>query len=103
MQFKTIGNFLVPPEILKPFNWDRPQDDYDIVRIRKDYFDLAKKRGMYLLAQSKNGERVFMPKAMKRQKVYNEIMLYPDNPMKMYELIIPKCEKKPVESYQFPA
>ncbi len=101
MQYTTRGNFLVPPEIVKPFNWDRPEDDYDIVRVRKDYFDLAKKRGMALLVQSKNGEKVFYPKSMKRQKVYSEVFLFPYLPMKMYQLIIPKCKKKPIEAYQF--
>lgn len=101
MEYRTIGNFLLPPEIEKPFNWDRPQDNYDVVRVRKDYFDLAKRRGMYVLVRSKNGERVFMPKAMKRMKVYKETFLFPENPMEMYELIIPKCIKKPDEFYEF--
>jgi hypothetical protein len=57
--------------------------------------------GMYVLVQTKNGERVFMPKGLKRQKVYKEEFLFPDNPMKMYELVIPKGKKKDLDYYRF--
>ena len=101
MKYTTVGNFLIPPMIRKSFNWNRPQDDYDVVRIRKDYFDTAKKLAKFVLVQSPNGEKVFMPKTMKDIKIYNEVFLFPDRPMKMYELVIPKCEKKDLDYYRY--
>jgi len=97
MQITTIGNFVVV-DIHKPMN---SQNAYDFCRVRKDYFDSAKKSGRYVLVRTSNGERQFMPKHMKDYKVVKEIFLFPDNPMKMYELTIPNCKKKPNEYYQF--
>jgi len=97
MDYTTIGNFLVV-DIHKPMS---SQEEYDFCRVNKQYFDKAKNDGKWVLVRTPNGEQKFMPKAMKKFKVVKEVFLYPDNPMKMYELIIPKCEKKPNEYYQF--
>ena len=97
MDYTTIGNFLVV-DIHKPMS---SQEDYEFCRVRKDYFDKAKQTGRYVLVRTPNGEKTFMPKGMKKFKVVKEVFLFPDRPMSMYELIIPKCEKKPTEYYQF--
>lgn len=97
MQTTIVGNFVVI-DIHKPLN---SQADYDFCRVRKDYFDSAKKAGRYVLVRTPHGERVFMPKAMKKVKTVKETFLFPDKPMKMYECVIPTGEKKPTEYYQF--
>jgi len=99
MQYTTLGNFLVV-DIHKPMS---STDTYDFCRVRKDYFDYAKKKSYFLLIRTPNGERVIMPKdkSIKRWKKVKEVFLFPDNPMVLYELCIPKCEKKPDEYYQF--
>jgi len=96
MVFRSLGNFLVV-DIHKPLS---STDTYDFCRVRKDYFDKAKKTGRYLLVRTPNGERVIMPKGWKG-KVVKEVFLYPDRPMELYEIMVQKCEKKPDEYYQF--
>jgi hypothetical protein len=99
MQIQTLGNFVIV-DIHKPFN---KQDslDYDFCRVRKDYFDRAKKSGRFVLVRTPNGERVFSPKAMKEFKVVKEAFLFPDRPMSMYELAIPHGVKKNEDYYKF--
>lgn len=100
MQLTTIGNFVVV-DIHKPFN--KPgKYDYDFCRVRKTYFDRAKKSGRYVLVRTPNGERQILPKLfMKKAKAIPEVMLYPDNPMMMYEVMVPHCEKKDEDYYAF--
>lgn len=97
MQITTIGNFVVI-DIYKPMG---SHGYYDFCRVRKDYFDSAKKNGRYVLVRTPHGEKVFMPKAMKKTKIVKETFLFPEKPMKMYECVIPKGQKKPKEYYQF--
>lgn len=99
MQFTTLGNFLVV-DIHKPMNRDSSLP-YDFCRVRKDYFDKAKKTGRYVLVRTPNGERVIMPKHMREFKIVKEVFLFPDNPMPMYEIVVPHTQKKPNEYYQF--
>lgn len=96
MEYTTIGKFLFPPEIRKPMS---VEPTYDYIRIRKDYFDLAKKRGYVVVVRSPNGERIMRPDEVKKMKVEKEVFLFPDRPMEMYALTIPKCEKKPREYF----
>ena len=97
MNTTTIGNFMVV-DIRKPMS---VQPDYDFCRVRKDYFDIAKKRGNFVLVRTPNGEKVFMPKSMKDYKIVKETFLFPDNPMSMYELVIPHCTKRDEDAYRF--
>jgi hypothetical protein len=99
MIYTTLGNFLVV-DIHKPLS---STETYDFCRVRKDYLDKAKKLGKYLLVRTPNGERVIMPKdkSIKKWKVVKEVFLFKDSPMEMYELCVPKCEKKPNEYYSF--
>lgn len=100
MQLTTIGNFVIV-DILKPMSTHWTEGAYDFVRVRKDYFDRAKKSGRAVLVRTPNGEKPFMPKGMKGFKVVKEVFLYKDNPMLMYELMIPHTEKKPNDYYAF--
>lgn len=95
MELEILGDHIVV-DIHKPMS---VQSDYDFCRVRKDYFDKARKSMRYVLVRTPNGERVFFPKAMKKQKVVEEVFLFKDRPMKLFELIIPHCIKKPDEYY----
>jgi hypothetical protein len=95
MEITRLGNHILV-EIHKPMS---VQPDYDFVRVRKDYFDLAKKKSLYVLVRTPNGERIFMPKGMRKFKVVKEVFLFKDRPMKMYELIIPHSVKKDNDYY----
>jgi len=97
MDYKTIGKFLIV-DIHKALG---VQSDYDFVRVRKDYFTKADKLHRNVLVRTPNGEKIFTPKDVKRLKTFDEIFLFPNNPMKMYELSIPHCEKKPTDYYEF--
>lgn len=96
MQTASLGNFQVI-EIRKPMRVDK---DYDIVRVDVRQFERARKNGRFVLVRTPNGERVFMPKH-KGLKLVKEVFLFPDNPMCLYEIVIPHCEKKDNEYYQF--
>jgi len=95
--FKTLGNFQIV-DIKKPMS---STGEYDFCRVDKRNFDKAKKNGRFVLVRTPNGERVFMPKKMQEFKTVKEVFLFPSNPMIMYELVIPHCEKKPDEYYSF--
>jgi len=95
MEIDSIGNFIIV-DIHKPMS---VQSDYDFCRVRKDYFDKAKSSGRYVLVRTPNGEKTYYPKAMKKYKVVKEVFLFPDRPMKMYELIIPHSIKQPNDYY----
>jgi len=95
MEITRLGNHILV-EIHKPMS---VQPDYDFVRVRKDYFDKAKKMGLYVLVRTPNGEKTFMPKACRKYKVVEEVFLFKDRPMKMYELIIPHSVRKDNDYY----
>lgn len=100
MKYTTIGRFLFPPMIEKPMNWKDEDRTYDFVRVRKDYFDKAKKSKRYIVIQTPRGERIMLPKEIKGTKVYKEVFLFPDNPMSMYEVTVPHSDKKPREYFE---
>ena len=93
---KYIGRFIVV-DIKKPIF---ETETYSRVRVNKKYSDDARITFRYLLVRCPKGELVFLPKALKKMKIVKEAFLYPDNPMKMYELDIPHCKKKLDEYYQ---
>jgi len=97
MEYTTIGKFLFPPEIRKPMS---VEPTYDYVRIRKRYFDLAKKKKYVVVVRSANGERIMNPEEVQRMEIKKETFLFPDRPMELYELTIPKCDKKPREYFE---
>ena len=97
MQFTTIGRFLFPPEIRKPLS---VEPTYDYIRIRKIYFDYAKKHSYYVVVRTPNGERIMMPKEVKKEKLVKEEFMFPGNPMELYEMAVPKCDKKPREFFE---
>jgi hypothetical protein len=97
METVILGNHIVV-DIHKPMS---VQPDYDFCRVNKAYFDKAKKTSRYVLVRTPNGERVFMPKAMKKYKVVKECFLFKNSPMLMYQLIIPHCEKKENDYYRY--
>lgn len=99
MNYDTLGKYIVV-NMRKPMNW-KYEHGYDFVRVRKRYFDEAKKSERLVLVRTPKGERVFSPNGMKKFKVVKEVFLPPDKPMKMYELVIPHCKKKPDEAYAF--
>jgi hypothetical protein len=74
-------------------------DTYSRVRINKKYADQARISSKYLIVRCPKGELMLYPKTMKKLKTVEEVFLYPNNPMKMYELDIPHCEKKPDRFY----
>ena len=90
------GRFLII-DIIKPIF----EGDYiSRVRINKEYADKARLSSRWLVVRVPKGEIVFFPKNMKKLKVVKEVFKRPDDPMKMYELDIPHCEKKPIEFYE---
>lgn len=97
MNIKTIGKF-IEVDIKKPMD---VQPEYDFVRVRKDYFDRAEKMGYNVLIRTPNGERVMSPDQVKNYNVEKEIFLYPNNPMHLYNVVVPHKEKKPNDYYIF--
>ena len=97
MQLTTLGNFVIV-DIHKPMS---STGTYDFCRVRKDYFDKAKKSARAVLVRTPHGERIFFPKHMKDFKTVKEVFLFKDSPMVMYELTIPHAPKKPDDYYAF--
>lgn len=95
MEITRLGNHILV-EIHKPMS---VQPDYDFVRVRVDYFLKARKMGLYVLVRTPNGEKTFMPKALKKYKVVKECFLYKDRPMSLYELCIPHSVRKDNDYY----
>ena len=92
----TLGKFVVV-DIHTPMS----SSTYDFMRVRKSYFDTAKKRNGLVLVRTPYGERVLQPDKMKHQKIVKEVFLFKDKPMDMYEIIVPHCEKKDDDFYVF--
>ena len=93
----TLGRFVVV-YIHKPMS---VQPDYDFCRVRRDYFDVARRKGFYVLVRTPNGERVIMPKAMKDFKIVKEVFLIPTKPMELYEIVVPHCQKQDDDKNRF--
>ena len=70
------------------------------VAINKEYIDKARISSRYLVVRTPKGEEVFSPKNMKKVKTFDKVFLRPNDPMKMVELDIPNCEKRPDEFYE---
>lgn len=97
MDYITKGKYLIV-DIHKPLG---VQEDYDFVRVRKEYFVKAKKLKRFVLVRSPHGERVFDPSKMKEFKIVKQVFLIPSQPMELYELTIPRVDKCPLEYYEF--
>lgn len=73
-------------------------EKYDCVRVYDRYVKEAIKNKQFLLVKSKNGERIFNPKWIKANaKVVEQVFLRPDEPMRLFELYIPKRPATPDE------
>jgi uncharacterized membrane protein YkoI len=77
-------------------------EDSDIVRINEKYIKQATQNCQYLVIRTPNAEKVFMPKALKKVgKKVKEVFLYPDNPMIMYEVSLPHCDKEEMDKWRW--
>ena len=90
------GRFLIV-DILKPIFVG---DYISRVMINKDYVDKARISSRYLVVRTPKGELLCFPKTMKKMKVIKKVFKRVDDPMKMYELDIPHCEKRLEEFYE---
>jgi hypothetical protein len=84
---------------------EKPLFEYNnssTIRINKSIIDRAIHNFVNIVIRTPKGERVFFPKAIKKQgKKVKEVFLYPDMPMVMYELEIPYSEKRDEDYYKF--
>jgi len=86
-------------EIEKPMYTSK---DTDCVRVSEKYIKQATQNCQYLVIRTPQAEKQFMPKALRKVgKKVKEIFLYPDNPMILYELIIPHSERKDMDFYRW--
>ncbi len=93
---KYVGRFLI-------VDIEKPLFDGDYVsriRVNKEYADKARLSSRYLVIRTPKGELIMYPKILKSMKTVKEVFKYPDNPMKMYELDIPHCQKRPDEYFE---
>lgn len=92
-----IGNFLI-------VNIDKPiyvNDEISGVAINQKYFEDAIRRRKYLVVRTPTGEVTIMPKQyIKNNKTFNKVYLFPDKPMKMYQVKVPHKEHRPHEFYE---
>lgn len=93
---KYIGRFLII-DIEKPIFTG---DYVSRVMINKEYIDKASYSSRYLVVRVPKGEIIFFPKTMKKMKIIKKVFKRPDDPMKMVELDIPHCEKRPREFFE---
>ena len=78
------------------------QNGVSTVRVAKSIVDRAIHAFVYLVIRTPKGERVFLPKEVKKQgKKVKEVFLYPDNPLVLFEIEIPNGEKKDPDYYIF--
>jgi len=93
---RYVGRFLIV-DIVKPIFEGKYVSR---VRVNKEYADKARISMRYLVVRCPKGELILYPKTMKKVKVVKEVFLRLDEPMSMYELDIPHCEKRPNEFYE---
>ena len=73
-------------------------DEGDTVCIYNKKIQDAIRNKQYILIRSKNGEKVFMPKWIRKHcPIIEKVFLRPDEPMKLYKIFIPKRKKKSEE------
>ena len=86
-------------EIEKPLY---THEESDCVRVNEKYIKQATQNCQYLVIRTPHAEKIFMPKALKKVgKKVKEVFLYPDNPMILYEVLIPHSEKKDMDFYRW--
>lgn len=86
-------------EILKPMYTHEGQD---CVRINEKYIKEAIHNFQYLVIRTPNGEKTMMPKEVKKAgKKVKEVFLYKDDPMIMFELLIPHGELADMDKYRW--
>jgi len=77
-------------------------DDADCVRIAEKYVKEATHNCQFLVVRTPKGEKQFMPKELRKQgKKVKEVFLRPDEPMVLFEINIPHCEKKDMDAYRW--
>ena len=70
-------------------------DEGDTVGVYNKKIQDAIRNRQYILIKSKNGEKVFMPKWIRKNcPIIEKVFLRPDEPMKLYKIFIPKRKKK---------
>ena len=88
-------NFYRTIEIFKPLY---TTEEGDMVCVRDKEVNLAIKFRQMLRVISKNGQAEFYPKWVKKNsKIMEKVFLRPEEPMKLYQLFIPKSKKKTQE------
>ena len=91
------GSFFII-DIIKPIY---TTETYSRVRVNKMYFDKAREHSKYVLVRTPTGEATFLPKAMKKHKIVKEVFKRPNEPMEMYDLDIPHCQKRLDDFYEY--
>ena len=86
-------------EITKPLY---TYEDADCVRIAEKYVKEASQNCQFLVVRTPKGEKTFHPKELKKVgKKVEEVFKYPDNPMVLFEINVPHCEKKDMDAYRW--
>lgn len=76
--------------------------DTDCVRVNEKYIKRATQNCQLLVIQTPNGEKVFMPKGLKKAgKKVKEVFLYEDRPMTLFEIMIPHCLKSDEDKWRW--
>jgi len=74
----------------------------DCVRVNEKYIKQATENSQYIVIRTPNGEKQMMPKAIKKVgKKVKEVFLFPDNPMILYELLIPHGEISDMDKFRW--
>ena len=74
----------------------------DCVRVNEKYIKEATQNCQYLVIRTPNGEKQFLPKALKKVgKKVKEVFLYENNPMILFEVLIPHSELKDMDAYRW--
>jgi len=74
----------------------------DCVRVNEKYIKQASQNCQYLVIRTPNGEKQLMPKMLRKVgKKVKEVFKYENNPMVMYELLIPHSEVKDMDYYRW--
>ena len=86
-------------EITKPMY---TYEDADCVRIAEKYVKEATQNCQFLVVRTPKGEKQFFPKELRKQgKKVKEVFLRPDEPMVLFEINVPHCEKKDMDAYRW--
>jgi hypothetical protein len=86
-------------EIAKPIY---THEGADCVRVNEKYMKQATENSQYLVIRTPNGEKQMLPKGVRKVgKKVKEVFRYPDNPMIMYELLIPHGAIADMDKYRW--